>query len=249
MLPTPEQARKRIEIQPKQPSRATILPRMGLVRLRVKVENFNAGCEDDSEIRSFNKDDWVVRYPQLKEEPSASPDALRRSLSFADDPTNKLPVRLGLTRAVTFASLSDAKEDETPNPPPLSSDFHVLRLDLKLGSASSANSASSLVSQLEKSSIAHLLDERLATSIAHIDKLRLRVEDTSSKVLVTGDLNAGKSTLVNAILRRQVMPVDQQPCTTAFCEVHGSDDLLGTRKSTSCWRTPQPDNARFGVSW
>jgi mitofusin len=73
---------------------------MGLVRLRVKVENFNAGCEDDSEIRSFNKDDWVVRYPQLKEEPSASPDALRRSLSFADDPTNKLPVRLGLTRAV-----------------------------------------------------------------------------------------------------------------------------------------------------
>ncbi|KAJ7052702.1 hypothetical protein C8F01DRAFT_1375772 [Mycena amicta] len=152
-----------------------------------------------TDICGFNKDDWVVRYPQLKEEPSAGPDTLRRSLSFADDPANETPVRLGLTRSVTLASLSDAKEDQTHNPPPLSSDFH-----------------------LEKSSIAHLLDKRLATSIAHIDKLRLRVQDTSSKVLVTGDLNAGKSTLVNAILRRQVMPVDQQSCTTAFCEADES---------------------------
>ncbi|KAF8878334.1 P-loop containing nucleoside triphosphate hydrolase protein [Infundibulicybe gibba] len=55
-------------------------------------------------------------------------------------------------------------------------------------------------------------------SVTHIDKLRLRIEDTSSKVLVTGDLNAGKLTFVNALLRREVMPVDQQPCTTAFCE-------------------------------
>jgi mitofusin len=64
------------------------------------------------------------------------------------------------------------------------------------------------------------VDERIAVSEQHIDKLRIRVEDTSSKVLVTGDLNAGKSTFVNALLRREVMPVDQQPCTTAFCEVH-----------------------------
>ncbi|KAJ7224405.1 hypothetical protein GGX14DRAFT_650197 [Mycena pura] len=182
------------------------------------------------DIRVFNKDDWVVRYPQLREEPSAGTDGLRRSLSFADDPAANTPVRLGLTRSVTLASVPSNKE-ETPidasNPPPLSSDFHVLRLDLKLGSVSSANSASSLVSQLEKSSIAHLLDERIAASIAHIDKLRLRVQDTSSKVLVTGDLNAGKSTLVNAVLRRQVMPVDQQPCTTAFCEVHDATENAG----------------------
>ncbi|KAJ6518644.1 hypothetical protein C8R45DRAFT_851039 [Mycena sanguinolenta] len=183
------------------------------------------------EIRVFNKDDWVVRYPQLREDPTA-PDTLRRSLSFADDPASQTSVRLGLTRSVTLTSVDAAKEAETeaeatPNPPPLSSDFHVLRLDLKLGSTSSANSAASLVSQLEKSSIAHLLDERLAASIAHIDKLRLRVQDTSSKVLVTGDLNAGKSTLVNALLRRPIMPVDQQPCTTAFCEVHDATENNG----------------------
>jgi mitofusin len=60
----------------------------------------------------------------------------------------------------------------------------------------------------------------MAVSAQHVDRLRVRVADTSSKVLVTGDLNAGKSTFVNALLRREVMPVDQQPCTTAFCEVH-----------------------------
>ncbi|KAJ7043458.1 hypothetical protein C8F04DRAFT_943858 [Mycena alexandri] len=179
-----------------------------------------------ADIRVFNKDDWVVRYPQLRDDPSA-PGSLRRSLSFADDPANHTAVRMGLTRSVTLAAVSEAKEDEPVNPAPLSSDFHVLRLDLKLGSTSSANSASSLVSQLEKSSIAHLLDERLAASVAHIDKLRLRVQDTSSKVLVTGDLNAGKSTLVNALLRREVMPVDQQPCTTAFCEVHDATENNG----------------------
>ncbi|KAK7030768.1 transmembrane GTPase [Favolaschia claudopus] len=181
------------------------------------------------DLRVFNKDDWVVRYPQLRPDPAA-PDSLHRSLSFADDPASQTSVKFGLTRSVTLASLDAAKETEpstTPNPLPLSSDFHVLRLDLKLGSSSSASSAASLVSQLEKSSIAHLLDERLAASVAHIDKLRLRVQDTSSKVLVTGDLNAGKSTLVNALLRREIMPVDQQPCTTAFCEVHDATENNG----------------------
>lgn len=179
------------------------------------------------DIRTFNKDEWVVRYPQIREEdsPSTPRPSMRRSLSFADDPTSQTPVILGMTRSLTLASIPDAQEADTEDKqeddssrliPP--SEFQVLRLDLKLGS-SSANSASSLVSQLEKSSIAHLLDDRLRSSMEHIDKLRLRVEDTSSKVLVTGDLNAGKSTLVNALLRREVMPVDQQPFTTAFCEV------------------------------
>ena len=77
-----------------------------------------------------------------------------------------------------------------------------------------------MVSQLEKISIAKLVDECMVVAAQHVDRLRVRVEDTSSKVLVTGDLNAGKSTFVNALLRREVMPVDQQPCTTAFCEVH-----------------------------
>ncbi|KAF8073521.1 transmembrane GTPase fzo1 [Lyophyllum atratum] len=206
-----------------------------------------------SEIRTFNKNEWVVRYPQLREQPEeatkeasvASPKrrkGIRRSLSFADDPTTQTEVvlsepRQGITRSVTLASIADAQEEEDTTSPAEkenesqrllpSSDFHVLRLDLKLGASGASNSAASLVSQLEKSSIANLIDERIGASLSHIDRLRLRVEDTSSKVLVTGDLNAGKSTFVNALLRREVMPVDQQPCTTAFCEVHDAAENQG----------------------
>ena len=203
-----------------------------------------------NEIRTFNKDEWVVRYPQLREHTeeteraessSSRPAAARRSLSFADDPTFEANVvidtpRQGLARSVSLASIPDSQdsEEETPaskesNQDRLipSSDFNVFRLDLKLGSSHTSSSAATLVSQLEKSSIANLLDERIAASVNHIDRLRLRVEDTSSKVLVTGDLNAGKSTFVNALLRREVMPVDQQPCTTAFCEVRNAAENSG----------------------
>ncbi|PHH60856.1 hypothetical protein CDD81_1103 [Ophiocordyceps australis] len=67
-----------------------------------------------------------------------------------------------------------------------------------------------LVHSLEKGSIASLLDE-----------------DTSSKVLITGDLNAGKSTFCNALLRRKVLPEDQQPCTAIFCEVLDARENAG----------------------
>ena len=191
-----------------------------------------------------------MRYPQLRkhkeeteqvESSSSRPASARRSLSFADDPTFEANVvidapRQGLARSVSLASISDSQDTEEDaaaskesNQERLipSSDFNVLRLDLKLGSHHTSSSAATLVSQLEKSSIANLLDERIAASVNHIDRLRLRVEDTSSKVLVTGDLNAGKSTFVNALLRREVMPVDQQPCTTAFCEVRDAAENSG----------------------
>lgn len=208
-----------------------------------------------NDLRVFNKDDWVVRYPQLQEqhqvaEETAVPKrrkALRRSLTFADDPSSQTDVvvgaqRKGLTRSVTLASVADAESEEEEQvdacaqdvdrliPSTDSADFNILRLDLKLGAHGSSTAPASLVSQLEKSSIANLLDERIGASISHIDKLRLRVEDTSSKVLVTGDLNAGKSTFVNALLRREVMPVDQQPLTTAFSEVHDAAENGGVEE-------------------
>lgn len=201
------------------------------------------------DLRSFNKEDWVVRYPHIREDHAAPPQktsrkSIRRSLSFADDPTTQTPVvlhqeRQGVHRSVTLSTIKDV-EDEVEHLPEQegaakeqeegllpNSDFHVLRLDIKLGAAGSSSSAAALVSQLEKSSISNLLNDRIGSSMSHIEKLRNRVEDTSSKVLVTGDLNAGKSTFTNALLRREVMPVDQQPCTTAFCEVHDAAENNG----------------------
>ena len=205
-----------------------------------------------NDIRAFNRDEWVIRYPQLREKDKelsstqtlcAHPKFLRHALSFVDDPTRETDVHLdgskGLSRYINEATILDgqgepdvlnnARDTVDDGSASQSPEFNVLRLDLKLG-PHQPTSAAALVSQLEKSSIANLLDERIVNSISHIEKLRLRVEDTSSKVLVTGDLNAGKSTFVNALLRREVMPVDQQPCTTAFCEVHDAADNEGVEE-------------------
>lgn len=205
-----------------------------------------------NDIRAFNRDEWVIRYPQLREKDEessstetlcAQPKFLRHALSFVDDPTRETDVHLdgskGLSRYINEAtildgrgepdSLNDGRDVVDDDSVAQSPEFNVLRLDLKLG-PHQPTSAAALVSQLEKSSIANLLDERIVNSISHIEKLKLRVEDTSSKVLVTGDLNAGKSTFVNALLRREVMPVDQQPCTTAFCEVHDAADNEGVEE-------------------
>ncbi|RKF59952.1 Transmembrane GTPase fzo1 [Erysiphe neolycopersici] len=99
--------------------------------------------------------------------------------------------------------------------PQIAQEFSILKLDLKLG----AMHQTELVHSLEKGSIASLLDGKISSSIRHLLSLRERIEDTSSKVLVTGDLNAGKSTFCNALLRRKILPEDQQPCTSIFCEV------------------------------
>jgi len=192
-----------------------------------------------NDIRDFTHDTWVVRYPHL----AKSSQQQTRALSFADDPSSshEVVIRPGSKHFMTLAAVPEgtteprteqhtaptAAEEDGPAPP--SSAFQVLRLDLKLGSGG-AQTAAALVSQLEKSSIANLLDERIASSISHVDKLRTRVEDTSSKVLVTGDLNAGKSTFVNALLRREVMPTDQQPCTAMFCEVHDAAENNGAEE-------------------
>jgi len=107
--------------------------------------------------------------------------------------------------------------------PKVAHDFSALKIDLRLGGASQIDLAHSL----EKHSIARLLDDQISRSVRHLHSLRERVEDTSSKVLVTGDLNAGKSTFCNALLRRKVLPEDQQPCTSIFCEVLDSRENGG----------------------
>lgn len=64
----------------------------------------------------------------------------------------------------------------------------------------------------------------------YLKKLKSRVMDNTLKVLITGDLNSGKSTLINAIFHRNILPTDQQPCTQSFCEVIPSEDVLNAPK-------------------
>lgn len=139
--------------------------------------------------------------------------------------------------AAESSSSAERKPKEEPRlvTPQIAQEFSILKLDLKVGSLSQAE----LVHSLEKKSIASLLDGRISASVRHLLALRERIEDTSSKVLVTGDLNAGKSTFCNALLRRKVLPEDQQPCTAIFCEVldakenSGVEEVHAVHKDTS----------------
>lgn len=64
-----------------------------------------------------------------------------------------------------------------------------------------------------------LKGKQLGSVISHLQKLRERIDDVHSRIIVTGDLNAGKSTFVNTLLKRQIVPDDQEPCTALFVEV------------------------------
>ena len=176
---------------------------------------------------------WPATYPSVQRAEQSTPQrpdsrpGLIHTQSTLQGPSDDLP-RPGLMKrsqtsigeGSTEAESSKSAEQRTvPEPrlvsPQIAQEFSILKLDLKLG----ALHQTELVHSLEKGSIASLLDGKISSSIKHLLSLRERIEDTSSKVLVTGDLNAGKSTFCNALLRRKILPEDQQPCTSIFCEV------------------------------
>lgn len=179
---------------------------------------------------------WPAQYPSVREPQNPKPDArpgfahTQSTVAGGDIHRGKdnIPLRPGAPRRAatslgeeSTAESSSAAEVRKPQEPerlitPQSAqDFSVLKLNMNVQGFTQAEIAHSM----KKESIASLLDGRINQSIRHLLRLRDRIEDTSSKVLVTGDLNAGKSTFCNALLRRKILPEDQQPCTSIFCEV------------------------------
>ncbi|KAK9422176.1 putative Dynamin-type G domain-containing protein [Seiridium unicorne] len=179
---------------------------------------------------------WPAHYPSVQRAEDASPERERERPSSSQRPTfhqthsmagepssSRHPnLRRSMTSFNEYGSGESSKDAETRSvteprlvSPQIAQEFSILKLDLKLGALHQAE----LVHSLEKGSIASLLDGKISSSIKHLQSLRERIDDTSSKVLITGDLNAGKSTFCNALLRRKVLPEDQQPCTSIFCEV------------------------------
>ncbi|KAF2397643.1 hypothetical protein EJ06DRAFT_481435 [Trichodelitschia bisporula] len=174
---------------------------------------------------------WPAHYPSVQRSdsgPSERPTLQHAQTSlqhgfqsaFSDRPS---PIRRADTTLRDASPSAESSSAAARRPgaeprlvtPQLAQDFSILKIDLKMGSLRQTE----LVHSLEKSSVAALLDGQIQKSVQHLFALRERIDDTSSKVLVTGDLNAGKSTFCNALLRRKVLPEDQQPCTSIFCEV------------------------------
>lgn len=110
--------------------------------------------------------------------------------------------------------------------PQVDREFNIFKLDLKMGGVDSHK----LVHSLEKTSVASLLEGKIIQTMKHLASLRDRIDDITSKVLITGDLNSGKSTFCNALLRRKLLPVDQQPLTNVFCEVRDVRENEGIEK-------------------
>ncbi|MCJ1377061.1 mitofusin [Xylographa soralifera] len=177
---------------------------------------------------------WPAHYPSVQpvHEPTPSrPDPrpgmihTQSTIGETHSQVDNISLRPGPRRAAT--SLGEASSAATtihkpsePAPerlitPQVAQDFSILKLDLKLQGLAQSEIAHSM----DRRALASLLDGKINQSVRHLQSLRDRIEDTSSKVLVTGDLNAGKSTFCNALLRRKVLPEDQQPCTSIFCEV------------------------------
>jgi mitofusin len=175
---------------------------------------------------------WQIQIPSTiaSSVASSSNNNLRRSNSFSSDEdlSRSLPLHQRIQRSFTTSSTpSSPPPSHTPTETPSNRLFelNVLKLDLKVGNYGAGNDT--LLRGLERNSIAHLFDGRIQQSIKHLDNLYQRVSDKSSKVLITGDLNAGKSTLVNALMQRTILPVDQQPCTSLFCEVLDAQENEG----------------------
>jgi len=180
---------------------------------------------------------WPAHYPTVQRPPSPTPQRPdvrpglphtqstvhnHRQAEFA--PARPVPMRRAGTSLGEHQSTESGEDVAVIQPPELAprlvtpqlaQDFSVLKIELKMEGLPQ----SEIVHSLEKQSVASLLDNQINNSIRHLFSLRERIEDTSSKVLVTGDLNAGKSTFCNALLRRKILPEDQQPCTSIFCEV------------------------------
>ncbi|TKA42113.1 hypothetical protein B0A54_07200 [Friedmanniomyces endolithicus] len=192
---------------------------------------------------------WPAHYPTVQRPPSPPvlqrPDirpGLQHTQSTAGNdrelvrpPSRPQPPRragtsLGEHQSAESSAAAEAKIPEVTPPrlvtPQLAQEFSVLKIELKMQGLAQ----SEIVHSLEKQSVAALLDNQINNSIRHLFSLRERIEDTSSKVLVTGDLNAGKSTFCNALLRRKVLPEDQQPCTSIFCEVLDVSENAGVEE-------------------
>ena len=182
---------------------------------------------------------WPATYPSVqnaelsnRQDPRPSLVHAQSTISDASSMSAPRPGRLNRSQTSigeesTAESSKAAEQRSIPEPrlvtPQIAQQFSVLKLDLKLGNLHQTE----LVHSLEKSAVASLLDGQISSSIKHLLALRERIEDTSSKVLVTGDVNVGKSTFCNALLRRKVLPEDQLQNTSIFCEVLDSKENSG----------------------
>ncbi|KAJ2180376.1 mitofusin, partial [Coemansia sp. RSA 530] len=118
------------------------------------------------DIGEYNRTKWPVHYPLAR----VAHNGLKRSSSVLASEATMVDTPQALRRAQTTDEIPDSEARLLDG-----SDLSVLKLDLRL----SYHAESDVMGSLEESSIARLLDERLAQCEGHIDKLLARIADKS----------------------------------------------------------------------
>ncbi|KAJ3023872.1 mitofusin [Thoreauomyces humboldtii] len=154
----------------------------------------------------------TLRYPAHALQKALGPKVAARRVPSNDDV--KPP-------ASPVSTAAEPPLDPTPD------DLKILQLDMNSYGFKGPKGS---VGAKDNALVSQLLESKLADCSQHLDRLHARISDTRSKVLVTGDLNAGKSTFVNAVLRREIVPDDQQPCTALFAEVVDAEQNDGVEE-------------------
>lgn len=71
-----------------------------------------------------------------------------------------------------------------------------------------------------------------------LQRLCEKLDSERFRILVLGELNRGKSSLINAILAEDLLPVDSLPCTAAILEIKGAE----SRKAVLHFCDPLPEH-------
>lgn len=130
-----------------------------------------------------------------------------------DDNNNKLRV-LDLN-----IQLDGTYNNNNINSPFLGRSRSTFEIDEDNNDTSNSNDKKANLFDLDKNALAKLFKLKINTILNHLKALQQRVDDVSSKVFITGDVNTGKSSFCNSLLQRKLLPEDQLPCTNVFCEI------------------------------
>lgn len=178
----------------------------------------------DFKIQATNTE-WPMQIPLSDKKVAERPGCPRTSTAHVLplDGAASSPRRMALKRASTTVSAEELAPVTEAVPAVLSAEvkeqLQILRPEVMM-----AAHEENIIHTMNPKAVGEIMEQQFIKVQRHLNKLHVRVEDISSKVLVTGDLNAGKSTLCNALLRQRVLPVDQQPCTEVFCELLDARD-------------------------
>ncbi|GAV55316.1 hypothetical protein ZYGR_0AS06400 [Zygosaccharomyces rouxii] len=171
---------------------------------------------DDSSTAVSGNVRTLKPHPGPRTRSLSSERMLSAQLSQMNYNNNRVCLNRAILQVQDLLQQLDIENHERPIHLPLRVDgLQVLKVQVKID----GNYSKSDEINLDKKALAKLLRAQIKDAFNHLNSLQKRVDDVSSKVFITGDVNTGKSSFCNSLLRRKLLPEDQLPCTNVFCEI------------------------------